>query len=133
MQRWIATAVLPVLLAACANTDSPANRAVWVEDGPPVNCINRAHVRGFRVIDDQTIDFERNRNQVWRNRLPFRCDGLAFGQKIRVNSRTSQICNLDSITPMGMGSSMARANCPLGQFQPMKRVPAPEAKPAAQG
>lgn len=129
MRLMIVSATL--LLAACANSDSPAERSVWVEDGPPVNCINRNQVRSFRVIDDRTIDFERNRNQAWRNNLPFRCSGLAFGQAIRLNSRTQQICNMDSITPKSFGSGPNALRCQLGQFQPMKRVPAPEAAPAA--
>ena len=128
MIKAVAPLALLLLLGSCAgNGDSAANRSVWVDDGAPVNCISRSHIRGFRVIDDRTIDFERNRNQVWRNRLPHRCDGLAFGQKIRINSRTSQLFNLDSITPVGMGTGVGRQNCMLGQFQPMKRVPAPEA------
>ena len=124
MRLMIVSATL--LLAACANSDSPADRSVWVADGAPVNCISRSQVRTFRVIDDQTIDFERNRNQAWRNSLPFRCSGLTFGQAIQVNSRTSQICNLDSITPKSFGSGPNAPRCQLGQFQPMKRVPAPE-------
>ena len=123
-----------MLLAACAgNNDSPANRTVWVADGPPVNCINRSQVRSFRVIDDRTIDFERNRNQAWRNNLPMRCSGLTFGQAIQVNSRTSQICSFDSITPRSMGSGPNAMRCQLGQFQPMKRVPVPETPPASNG
>ena len=119
------------MLGGCANgNNDAANRTVWVADGPPVNCINRSQVRSFRVIDDRTIDFERNRNQAWRNNLPMRCSGLTFGQAIQVNSRTSQICSFDSITPRSMGSGPNAMRCQLGQFQPIKRVPAPETKPA---
>jgi hypothetical protein len=123
---------IALLLAGCAGSDSPANRSVWVEDGPAVNCISRNQVRTFRVIDDQTIDFERNRNQAWRNRLPFRCSGLVFGQAIRLNSRTHQICNLDSISPKSFGGGPNPPRCQLGQFQPMKRVPVPETRPATE-
>ncbi len=99
-------------------------------DGAPVNCISRSQVRTFRVIDDQTIDFERNRIQAWRNNLPMRCSGLSFGQKIRHHSRTSQLCSFDTITPVSMGGGSSGQRCQLGQFQPIKRVPAPETKPA---
>ena len=122
--------IAPLLLAACAGSDNPTSKTVWVEDGPPVNCITRSQVRTFRVIDDRTIDFERNRNQAWRNNLPFRCSGLSFGQKIRINSRTSQLCSFDSITPVTMAAGPNPPRCQLGQFQPVKRVPAPETKPA---
>ena len=119
-----------LLLGSCAGGDSATNRTVWVEDGPPVNCINLNQVRSFRVVDDRTIDFERNRNQAWRNHLPMRCSGLSFGQKIRHNSRTGRLCNFDTITPVSIGGGPNAANCQLGQFQPIKRVPVPETKPS---
>jgi hypothetical protein len=123
--------LLPLALAACAGSnDSARPQTIWVEDGPTVNCINVRQIRTFRVIDDQTIDFERNRSAAWRNRLPFRCSGLSFGQKIRLNNRTSQLCSFDSITPLSMMRGPNPPRCQLGQFQPLKRVPAPE--PAAE-
>jgi hypothetical protein len=125
--------VAALLLAGCAGSgDSAANRSVWVADGPPVNCISRHQVRTFRVVDDRTIDFERNRNQAWRNNLPFRCSGLTFGQAIQLNNRTSssRICSFDTITPRSLAGGPNPVRCQLGQFQPMKRVPVPEA-PAA--
>lgn len=118
-----------LVLAGCANSDSPANRQVWVADGEPVTCIRTSQIRTFRVVNDQTIDFEINRNQAFRNTLPHRCSGLAFGQKIRHNSRTSQLCSMNSITVVNMGSVPNGPTCPLGRFQPMKRVPAPETAP----
>lgn len=121
--------ILCVLAAGCAGSDeSSTNRTVWVADGPPVNCITRSQVRTFRVVDDRTVDFERNRNQGWRNELPFRCNGLTFGTKFRVNSRGSQICNFDTVTPVTMARGPNAPRCQLGRFQPMKRVPVPEAQ-----
>lgn len=120
-----------LLLAGCASGgNDSANRSVWVEDGPPVNCISLNQVRSFRAIDDRTIDFERNRNQAWRNNLPHSCSGLSFGQAVRHNSRTSQLCSFDTITPVSMARGPNPPRCQLGQFQPMKRVPAPETPPA---
>lgn len=124
-----------LLAAGCAGSgDAPANRTVWVADGAPVNCIPRSQVRTFRVVDDRTVDFERNRNQGWRNELPFRCQGLTFGTKFRVNSRGSQICNFDTVTPVSMARGPNAPRCQLGRFQPMKRVPVPEQpQPRAEG
>jgi hypothetical protein len=129
--RYVPVAAL-ILLAGCAGgDDSAANRTVWVADGPPVGCINMNQVRTFRVIDDRTIDFERNRNEAWRNSLPFRCSGLSFGQKVRLNNRGNQLCSFDTITPTSVGGrGPNQMRCQLGQFQPMKRVPVPDA-PAA--
>ncbi len=130
MMRVLLPLSAALLLGSCAGSDNTTNRTVWVEDGPPVNCINLNQVRSFRVVDDRTIDFERNRNQAWRNNLPMRCSGLSFGQKIRHHSRTSQLCSFDTITPVSMGGGSSGQRCQLGQFQPIKRVPAPETKPA---
>lgn len=113
-----------MLLSACAGSDSGPNRSVWVADGAPVNCINARQVRTFRVVNDQTIDFEINRNKAFRNSLPFRCSGLSFGQKIRTNNRGPQLCSVDTISVVSLGSMPNGPNCPLGQFQPMKRIPA---------
>ena len=133
MTRQGLTFAAALLLAGCVGSgDSDASRTVWVADGSPVNCISTNQIRAFRVIDDRTIDFERNRSTAWRNSLPLRCDGLSFDEKIRMNNRTSQLCSFDSITPVSMGSDPNAMRCQLGQFQPMKRVPVPEA-PATPG
>lgn len=129
MMKRLVPMVLVVLAGCAGSEDSATNRTVWVADGPPVNCITKAQVRTFRVVDDRTVDFERNRNQGWRNELPFRCQGLTFGTKFRVNSRGSQICNFDSVTPVSMGRAANAPRCQLGRFQPMKRVPVPESAP----
>lgn len=115
------------LLAACTNSDDQANRNVWVQDGPAVNCISVHQIRSMRIINDSTIDFEVNRNRAFRNNLPFRCSGMSFGRPIQHNSRTSQLCSLNTITVINTGPGPNGPPCQLGQFQPMKRVPAPDA------
>jgi hypothetical protein len=123
-----------LVLAGCAGSDEDVtNRNLWQAEGAPVNCISLNQVRTFRVIDDRTVVFERNRNQAWRNDLPFRCSGLTFGSKFRHNSRTSQLCNLNTITVINAGSAPNGPACQLGQFQPVVRVTTPPAAPATGG
>jgi hypothetical protein len=88
-----------VTLAACSGSGQEgAQRTVWVPEGPTVNCITKNQIRSMRVIDDRTIDFEMTGRRMFRNNLPFRCSGLGFGQAVRHNSRTSQLCSLNTIT-----------------------------------
>lgn len=121
-----------VSLAGCAGSgEGTRQQTVWVADGPPVNCITTHQIRSMRIINDQTIDFEMTGNRVFRNNLPFRCPGLSFNQAIRHNSRTSQLCSVNSITVLTPGRGPNGPTCALGQFQPLKRVPVPETPPAA--
>ncbi|MFN3370543.1 MAG: DUF6491 family protein [Sphingomonadaceae bacterium] len=114
------------LLAGCtAGGESPADPSVWVAKGDPVSCITRSRIRSIRVIDDQTIDFEMNSRQRYRNELPFRCSGLTFGSTIQHRSRTSQLCSGSTFTVRSMGGAPSGPSCSLGRFQPLVRVPAP--------
>ncbi|MGL6044536.1 MAG: DUF6491 family protein [Sandaracinobacteroides sp.] len=131
MPRYLLPAAL-LALASCAGSDQDAvSRNLWAAEGPAVNCISLNQVRSFRVIDDRTVLFERNRTQGWRNELPFRCSGLTFGTKFRHNSRTSQLCSLNTITPTRTGSGPGNPACQLGQFQPVTRVTTPPPSPPA--
>ncbi len=123
-----------LLVAGCAGSNQgTTNQTVWVADGPPVNCITTHQIRSMRIINDQTIDFEMTGNRVFRNNLPFRCSGLSFNQAIRHNSRTSQLCSVNSITVITPGRGPNGPTCSLGQFQPLKRVPVPEVPAEARG
>jgi hypothetical protein len=128
-RSWLAC-VAAITLASCAqNDEGPANQTAWVTDGPPVSCITTSQIRSMRIINDQTIDFETTGRRVFRNTLPFHCAGLSFNRTIRHNSRTSQLCSLNTITVRSPGGDWSGPTCSLGQFQPMKRAPAPDASP----
>ncbi len=118
-----------LLMGSCSNSGGSQSRYVWVADGEPVNCINSAQIRGFNVVSDTVIEFEMAGNRRYRNQLPFQCQDLRFGSRIRHNGRGMQLCNTDTISVLGLGPSstpMSR-NCPLGQFQPMSRMQVPAA------
>jgi hypothetical protein len=121
-----------LLVAGCSGGEPPTERTVWVADGPPTNCISTNQLRTIRVIDDRTIDFEMTGRRAFRNTLPFRCSGLMFNTSVRHNSRTSQLCSLNTITPRSPGGGWSGQSCQLGQFQPMRRetIPVAPATPA---
>jgi hypothetical protein len=94
-----------------------------------VNCITIRNIRSTSVIDDRTIHFIMNgRDRMFRNELPFACTGLGFSRSFAHNSRTSQLCRVDTITVIQGGSR--GMTCALGPFQPM--VPVASTTPAPQ-
>lgn len=105
--------------------ESPADTTAWVAKGDPVTCISRSRIRSVRVIDDQTIDFELNSRQRYRNELPFRCSGLGSGSTIEHRSRTSQLCSGSTFTVRSLGAAPVGPGCSLGRFQPLVRAWAP--------
>jgi Family of unknown function (DUF6491) len=118
---------LALFLAGCADSgnSTPRSQQVWVPDGDPVTCINLRQIRSTHVVDDRTINFVMGSNRMFRNELPFACSGLGFSRAFKHNSRTSQLCSMDSITVI-QGGRATGARCSLGRFQPMKPAPAAE-------
>lgn len=120
---------LPLALAACSSSaiEGSSRQAGWVEDGEPVPCITTRQIRSMQIIDDRTILFEMNNRLAYRNDMPFRCPDLSFERAIRHNSRTSQLCSVNTVTPRSPGGGWRGPGCPLGMFQPMARAPVPAA------
>ncbi|WP_243445866.1 DUF6491 family protein [Polymorphobacter arshaanensis] len=123
-----------LLLAAPALAQStPRSQQLWTPDGAPVNCISLQSIRSTHVVDDRTINFVISNNRMFTNTLPRACAGLGMNRAFSHNSRTTQLCAVNSITVVQRGANrMAGPSCGLGQFQPMKPVPAtPAATPPA--
>lgn len=118
-------------LAGCTTDENRTPRAEqrWVADGPEVSCISRNSIRGTNIPDNRTINFEAGSRRMFANSLPNECPGLSFNRAIKINSRTSQLCSVDSITVITGGGGQRGATCPLGRFQPMVRVDPPATPP----
>jgi hypothetical protein len=123
-----ATAMLALAGCATDSSSTPRSQQLWTPQGEPVNCITLSQIRSTNVIDDRTIHFVMNgRDRMFRNELPFACSGLGFNRAFKHNSRTSQLCSVDTITVIQSGRR--GPTCGLGRFQPM--VPVPAATPVA--
>jgi hypothetical protein len=112
-------------LAGCATDSSttPRSQQLWTPQGDPVNCITTNQIRSTHVVDDRTINFVMSgRSRMFRNELPFACSGLSFNRTFKHNSRTGQLCSVDTITVIQSGRT--GATCGLGRFQPMVPVEA---------
>lgn len=118
--------VLLVLVACAKDGGTPRAQQIWVPDGDPVNCITLRQIRSTHVVDDDTIQFFINSRRMFQNDLPNRCPGLSFSRAFRHNSRTQQLCSVDTITVIQPGPGPQGATCMLGRFQPLKPMPAPQ-------
>jgi hypothetical protein len=112
-----ALGLLPVLAATAAvaqDDDAPFDRT-------PQDCLTVSRIRGTDALDDQTIIFRLRNRQVYRNTLPNKCPGLLREDRIMFETRTSQLCSVDTITVLeefGVGFRPG-FTCRLGQFVPM--------------
>lgn len=134
-QFMLFTAVVAAtLLAGCATDPDriTASQRKWTAQGDPVSCITTRNIRSTHVVDDRTINFVMNGNRMFRNDLPFACNGLSFNRAFKHNSRTSQLCSVDTITVIRPGAGGGRGpTCGLGRFQPMVPVDTLPAAPMA--
>ena len=94
------------------------------EIGEPQTCVSRSRISTTDVIDDQTIDFKMVNGDIYRNKLPNKCSGLAFEEAFSYRTSTAQLCNVDIIrvidnTASRIGSGTA---CGLGKFQKIKKT-----------
>lgn len=124
--------LLAGLLGSCADQPPRAAKPMGAT-GAPVNCVPITNIRETRVIDDQTIDFRMNNNQIYRNTLPNSCPGLRMERSFSYATSQSQLCNVDIITVLHTSGAPYRgASCGLGQFTPVKPADAsPDAGHAA--
>jgi len=130
--RFLATAALPLILAACAPEDPAANAARSAAAiaaapearmvGPAQNCIDRSQVRASVVRSDQVIDFEMNGGKVYRNTLRSRCPGLGFERAITFETSINQLCSQQIVYALqNIGGVPQRgAGCGLGEFVPVE-------------
>ena len=104
-----------------AASDEQAVRMI----GEPKSCIMRSSIRSTDVVDDQTIDFRMNNGDIYRNRLPQKCNGLGFEEAFSYETSTSQLCSVDIIRVLDQtgGRLDTRGACGLGQFQKIEKIP----------
>lgn len=120
----LALAASGLLVATVASAQSvPRSQQLWTADGAPVNCISLQSIRSTHVVDDRTINFVISNNRMFANTLPRACSGLGMNRAFSHNSRTTQLCSVNTITVVRSGGNRSTGpGCGLGQFQPMKPV-----------
>ena len=132
--RFLALALAPIALTACAPSDPAANAAraaasiaaapAATVTGPGQTCIMRDQVRATVVRSDRVIDFEMNGGKVYRNTLKSSCPGLNWDRAITYETSINQLCSpqiIYSLTNIG-GVPQRGAGCSLGEFVPVEYV-----------
>ena len=116
------TALLPLLAAATALGQDGEDEAAF--DRTPEKCVIVSRIDQTDAIDDQNIIFEMRGNQVYRNTLPSKCPGLLRENRIAYETRSSRLCDIDTITVLedfGVGFRPG-FTCRLGQFVPLSEA-----------
>ena len=84
-------------------------------------CVSLSGIRKTRIVDDQTIIFYMRGGEIFINRLPRRCVGLARGDGYSYETSLTRLCNTDIIRVLQrFGGAFPRPTtaCGLGFFQP---------------
>lgn len=89
--------------------------------GSAENCISLNRIRNTRVHDDRTIDFHMSGGRIYRNILPYECNGLGFEESFSYRTSLSRLCSTDIITVLRTaGGGFSGPSCGLGQFEPIE-------------
>jgi hypothetical protein len=100
-----------------AEPGDPGPLEAYMATGETTNCLYVPRITRTEVIDNQTILFHIGRRNVYMNRLPRSCPGLARERAFSYQVRTSQLCNVDIIRVLDPISRRSTAACGLGQFE----------------
>jgi hypothetical protein len=95
----------------------PGPLEAYMATGETTNCLYVPRITRTEVIDNQTILFHMGRRDVYMNRLPRSCPGLARERAFSYEVRTSQLCNVDIIRVLDPISRRSTSACGLGQFE----------------
>ncbi len=92
----------------------------FVDQDAGERCINLRRLDRSEVISNQSIVFHMRGDEIYVNRLRFRCPGLSRRDTIMFETRSSRLCNLDQVTVLNEfgGRFMRGASCGLGTFYP---------------
>ena len=94
-----------------------------IDDIKAKSCIRVRSLRSTKVVDDLNIIFYMVGSTTYHNILPRQCHGLARQDRFSYESRSGNLCDLDTIRILYQaGTSMQEGNaCRLGKFHPIRR------------
>lgn len=86
--------------------------------GKPVDCISLQSITSSRVIDKTALVFETTGNTVYVNTPPAGASSLDSNNIMVIDTRTPQLCSVDTIRFRDPASRMDAGFVGLGQFIP---------------
>ena len=94
-----------------------------IDDINAKSCIRVRSLRSTKIVDDLNIIFYMVGSTTYHNILPRQCHGLARQDRFSYESRSGNLCDLDTIRILYQaGTSMQEGNaCRLGKFHPISR------------
>lgn len=98
----------------------PGPLEAYMRTGEARTCIPASRITRTEVIDSQTILFHMGRRDVYMNRLPRTCPGLARERAFTYTIRGSQLCSMDIIRVLETPSMRTGAACGLGSFEQLE-------------
>lgn len=113
-----------ILLGLTAVTPALADEVVdEIDDIDVKSCIRVRSLRSTKVVDDLNIIFYMVGSTIYHNILPRQCNGLARQDRFSYESRTGNLCDLDTIRILYQaGTRMQEGNaCGLGKFHPITK------------
>ena len=125
--RWWGLLLISALVAGCAGHADEDQRSSRVDadelyDAVPIGetrrCIRTQQIRRMEMVGNHTLLFHMQGGDVWRNRLARACPGVTRFSKFMYESRSGQLCQLDTVYELrdeGFGYRRGAA-CPLGEF-----------------
>ncbi|RVT91145.1 hypothetical protein [Sphingomonas crocodyli] len=136
--RIISTLILTAALAATAASAAPEPTKTQVRGearltkllegrtaGTPVNCINMRDIQQTQIIDGTAIVYRVSGNKLYVNR-PVHPGTLDDDDILITDTRTPQLCNVDTIRLMSRISRFPTGVVFLNKFVPYTKAPAPK-------
>jgi len=118
--------ILALAAAGCTRpvvppgTDPLARELAGRVAGPAKTCVGATAQQNLRVIDSQTLAYERGR-ELFVNRLAAHCPALSPFNTLLVEGSAGQYCRGDRVRGLEPGANIAGPTCNLQDWIPYRR------------
>lgn len=120
----LATAA-PVLAEKAAPDRGEARLAKALEGrvaGPAVRCLPQHMIRSSEIIDRTAILYRTTGNKLYVNRPDFGRESLSRTDVMVTDTRTGQLCDIDTVRLLDQGTRFQSGVVGLGEFVPYTKA-----------
>ncbi|WP_137864158.1 MULTISPECIES: hypothetical protein [unclassified Sphingomonas] len=119
----LATVATPAVAASRDGEAELAKAIAGRTAGTPVDCILLRNIRSSRIIDGTAIIYEMNNGVFYVNRPKSGAESLNWTNVLVTDTRSSQLCSIDTVKLYDTGVRMATGWVGLGEFVPYVKPP----------